>query len=99
MSLHNTSIYSYQSSILLLILSTGEVDVSLADKVTDGAALRIFDRDADRTVMNERYKVSYKQALRIGYYETQDYSQGGGYITAFLSLFLPVDQLAQVRAD
>ncbi|CAD7923651.1 unnamed protein product [Amoebophrya sp. A120] len=61
-----------------------------------GRLERIFRRDADRTMLNEHRRLRFIETLTLCNVELQDYHQGGGFITAFLSLFLRQEDVARV---
>lgn len=73
------------------------VQVNPADsaKCTDEAALRIFQRDADRTFDVVWRKDEFIDALKLCWIVVKDYQQGLGYILAFL--FMLMDKVSCVR--
>merc|ERR1712232_54984 len=74
-----------------------DVQVNSADSVkcTDEAALRIFQRDADRTFDVIWRRNDFIDALKLCWITCQDYQQGFGYIIAFL--FMLMDKVSCVR--
>ncbi|CAD7929967.1 unnamed protein product [Amoebophrya sp. A25] len=61
-----------------------------------GAFERIFRRDADRTVLLEHRRLRFIETCRLVFHDVRDYHQGGGFITAFLSFFLPDEEVVKI---
>mmetsp|Transcript_4086 Transcript_4086/g.11625 ORF Transcript_4086/g.11625 Transcript_4086/m.11625 type:complete len:355 (+) Transcript_4086:79-1143(+) len=57
----------------------------------DPAALRIFERDAERTFMTDGHRASMIGALKQFWPENKDYHQGLGYVYSFLRLTVSED--------
>lgn len=70
------------------------VDTSNLDCAPD--FMRIFQKDADRTVEEQKRRVNYIEGLCLVHQKLQDYHQGGGYICALLSIFLSKEDLARI---
>ncbi|CAE8696107.1 unnamed protein product, partial [Polarella glacialis] len=83
-----------------------QIDVADASRCKCLEAIRIFEKDAERTFVpkddaqvQERTAVRQQKQvehLKLVYSEVQDYHQGLGYIVAFLQLFLEAKELAQI---
>eukprot|EP00392_Amoebophrya_sp_AT5.2_P007980 g7999.t1 len=63
-----------------------------------GRLERIFRRDADRTMLHEHRRLRFIDTLTLCNVELQDYHQGGGFIAAFLSLYLPQEDVARIMS-
>mmetsp|Transcript_3917 Transcript_3917/g.10116 ORF Transcript_3917/g.10116 Transcript_3917/m.10116 type:complete len:362 (-) Transcript_3917:256-1341(-) len=63
---------------------------------TDPAALRIFERDAERTFMTNAHRASMIGTLKLVWPDNRDYHQGLGYVYSFLRLLLPEASVVQL---
>ncbi|KAJ1621538.1 rab-GTPase-TBC domain-containing protein, partial [Pavlovales sp. CCMP2436] len=72
-------------------LCSAQGEEPLPGGCTDAAALRIFERDAERTFMSMAHRISMIHALKQFWPENKDYHQGLGYVYSFLRLTVPAD--------
>jgi len=78
------------------LLKVVDTVVDTSQVCVDEDLLRIFTRDAERTVEDPARRCAYINALSLVHRKFGDYHQGGGYICAFLSIFLSREDLARV---
>lgn len=79
-----------------LLKRTDPVDITAGESVTNGEALRIFNRDADRTLTTTEGKKRVVDLMKLCWTEVKDYHQGGGFICAFLGVFLSSEDVARI---
>jgi len=88
--------HQHRIKSLITTLKLNNVEVKEDDLTCTEEFRRIFARDADRTVEKIWRREEYKKALTVIHQKLQDYHQGGGYVCAFLSIFLKTDELARI---
>jgi hypothetical protein len=89
-----------------LLVGASPCDLASADKVTEEKFLRILARDAERTFIPKddptvqartlARQQLHARNLRVTISEVNDYHQGLGYISAFLTLFLPSQEVGSI---
>lgn len=79
-----------------LVEKNGKRDITMVSECPDPSSDRIFKLDAVRTFCKEDRRAEMVTTLASIWHEMRDYSQGMGYLVAFLSMFLKPEEIVRI---